>query len=154
MNRIHFPYPLLIFLTVIIWLFLIGNSDLPDVLVTFLIFLAAWFLIITPMGDLFDEKIEEWEDLVYSDWYKTGLNNHRSFRMNYRIWENRMHEDRHFRNKIIAAYLLVILTGTGILAWLEEDVILWRAIMIMVLCAAGLTAVFIDEIIQGKRKNN
>ncbi len=59
MKRIHFPYPLLIILIGIIWLFLIGeNSDLVYVLVLFLAFLFVWFINTsiedTPLGD-------EWE---------------------------------------------------------------------------------------------
>ena len=107
------------------------------------------------MNDLFGDKLDEWEDLVYSDWEaaKDNINEYRRFRMNYRIWEYRMHADRRYRNKMIAAYLSIILIGTGILAWSVEDVILWRAIAIMGLCAAGLAAVLVDEIIRGKRKN-
>ena len=64
-----------------------------------------------------------------------------------------MHVDRHYRNKMIVAGLVVLLIGTGILAWFKDNVILWRAIVIMGLCACGLVAVLVDEIIQRKRNN-
>ena len=58
-----------------------------------------------------------------------------------------------YRNKMIVAGLVVLLIGTGILVWLVENVILWRAIVIISLSASGLVAVLVDEIIQRKRNN-
>jgi hypothetical protein len=155
MKRIHFPYPLLILLIGIIWLFLIGeNSDLVYELVLFLAFLFVWFINTsiedTPLGD----EWEEWGDMVNSYWFgKQTVDADRMHRMNYRIWENRMHVDRHYRNKMIVAGLVVLIIGTGILVWLAENVILWRAIVIISLSASGLVAVLVDEIIQRKRNN-
>lgn len=143
MKNKMFPFPILAAFGLIIYFFLLGSiGELVEVLVLTLVFLAAWYTAGPDMKPSSQQFFPGFGSAPVQEYQKD---------MFLWTWSKYLYEDRVYRNKSIAFVLAIVLMGTGLVTWLSSEVLLWRGILVMSLCALGLLALLIDVLLRRKR---
>ena len=146
MKKKEFPFPALLLLGILLVNFLVGDDgNLGGMLFILGLFLVVWTFLgpdLEPPSDpvqRFQQLVRRREEIGRPQ-DPQGL----LLEVQLRNWSARLYEDRAFRSKALALGLGQLLAGTAALTWLEKGVILWRAALLMGLCALGLLILLID----------
>lgn len=146
MRKKEFPFPALLPLGILLVNFLVGDDgNLGGMLFILGLFLVVWTFLgpdLEPPSDpvqRFQQLVRRREEIGRPQ-DPQGL----LLEVQLRNWSARLYEDRAFRSKALALGLGLLLAGTAALTWLDEGVILWRASLLMGLCALGLLILLID----------
>ena len=144
MKRKEFPFPALLLLGILLVNFLVGDDgNLGGMLFIFGLFLVIWTFLgpdLEPPSDpaeRFRQIVRRREEIKRPQ-DPQGL----LLEVQMRAWSARFYEDRAFRSKALALGLGLMLAGTAALTWLDEGVILWRAVLLMGMCVSGLLILF------------
>ena len=146
MKKKEFPFPALLPLGILLVNFLVGDDgNLGGMLFILGLFLVIWYFFgpdLEPPSDpvqRFQQLVRRREEIQRPQ-DPQGL----LLEAQLRGWSARFYEDRAFRSKALALGLGLLLAGTAALTWLDEGVILWRAALLMGMCALGLLILFVD----------
>lgn len=147
MKKKLFPFPALLALGLSLYFFLVGNDDnLGGSLYILVLFLGIWYC----FGPDMKPPSSQAPDWRAPNPLRFGEEDFRRYQsaeslvqeMALWMWCLRLYEDKAYRDKILALSLTGLLVGTGLLAWLNENVLFRRALWIMGLCVLGLLILF------------
>ena len=149
MKNKMFPFPILLGIFGIIAEFLVGSTPgLRSALFVTLMFIVCWYAAGPEMKPPVHPNFDNRKATVFDP---KSPQEHYEEELNFWYWSKRLYEDRAFRNGAIVFALSFVLAGTLALTCFSEQVLLWRGILVMSLCALGLLALLIDVLLRRKR---
>ena len=135
MKNKMFPFPVLLGIFGIIAEFLVGSTPgLRSALFVTLMFIVCWYAAGPEMKPPVHPNFDNRKATVFDP---KSPQEHYEEELNFWYWSKRLYEDRAFRNGAIVFALSFVLAGTLALTCFSEQVLLWRGILVMSLCALG-----------------
>lgn len=146
MRKKEFPFPALLFLGLFLINFLTGSArDFGSMLFILVLFLGIWYFFGPDLEPSADPEQRFYQQLRRREAPQSAQDPQGLLlEAQMRAWSAKFYEDRAFRRKLLAFVLALLLAGTAVFTWFNENVIRWRAALLMDLCALGLLTLLID----------